>query len=681
MVNRKLLFVFLGLFLISFVSALSGDLSINYPLEGQAYGNEIIQVDWSFNETLNASTDFCWYDLNSAGWESFDCSGSITGNLSEEGNNSLIVKINDSTTSVQKTVNFWVDSISPIIEIINPISYTNGNTLNLFAKLTETNPGYYISTMEIKRTFYYPLFGSQENAYDLNGSNVADCSHDLNVGDRREGNYNYIVYAKDIYPNGTTIREINITGTIVRDTTAPVITLIGDNPQVVEYNTTFTELNASAIDNLEGDISNRIVNDYSSVNVNIIDNYTASYDVSDLAGNPAATVYRNVSVIDSTPPVIALIGDNPQRIEVFSNYTELGANASDNYDGDLTSNITVDNSSVNTNVIGIYYVFYSVNDSFGNSATINRTVNVEDSIIPVITLNNDTNWTLERGTSYIEYGANASDNYDGDISSSIIIDNSSLNRDVVGIYNITYDVADASGNDAITVIRTVSVEDTVAPEINISSPVANVTYIVSSIDLKVASNEPVNWTYNYNGTNVSFTPNITLSLDNGNYVLEVWAEDASGNINSSSVVFDVNVASHSTSSGGNSCTKVWNCTLWSGWTLCENGTQTRVCLEKEKVSCGAGISINDLNKGQSQECVSYIVEEFFEDQVIEEQNNNLVATVNTEEVDQDNSVSPLTGSVIGGFAKSRTGFVSLSIIGVTLVSWLGLVLRRKFTKY
>jgi len=45
--------------------------------------------------------------------------------------------------------------------------------------------------------------------------------------------------------------------------------------------------------------------------------------------------------------------------------------------------------------------------------------------------------------------------------------------------------------------------------------------------LNVSANDTVNtWWYNYNGTNTTFTPNTTLTLDAGTYSLVVWANDS-----------------------------------------------------------------------------------------------------------------------------------------------------------
>ena len=64
----------------------------------------------------------------------------------------------------------------------------------------------------------------------------------------------------------------------------------------------------------------------------------------------ASEVTRTVNVTDTTAPVITLVGDAEITVEVGSTYTDLGATASDNYDGDITADIVTVNN-VDTSVI------------------------------------------------------------------------------------------------------------------------------------------------------------------------------------------------------------------------------------------------------------------------------------------------------------------------------------------
>ena len=152
------------------------------------------------------------------------------------------------------------------------------------------------------------------------------------------------------------------------------------------------------------------------VDTSVIGTYTVTYNVTDSSGNAATEVTRSVNVTDTTAPVITLVGDTQITVEVGSTYTDLGATASDNYDGDITADIVTVNN-VDTSVIGTYTVTYNVTDSSGNDATeVTRVVNVTDTTAPVITLVGDAQITVEVGTTYTDLGATASDNYDGDIS-------------------------------------------------------------------------------------------------------------------------------------------------------------------------------------------------------------------------------------------------------------------------
>ena len=173
-----------------------------------------------------------------------------------------------------------------------------------------------------------------------------------------------------------------------------MITLNGDTQITVEVGTTYTDLGATASDNYDGDITADIVT-VNNVDVNTAGQYIITYNVSDAAGNDATEVTRTVNVTDTTAPVITLVGDAEVTVEVGTTYTDLGATASDNYDGDITDDIVTVNN-VDTSVIGTYTVTYNVSDDAGNDASeVTRTVNVTDTTAPVITLNGDAELLLK----------------------------------------------------------------------------------------------------------------------------------------------------------------------------------------------------------------------------------------------------------------------------------------------
>jgi hypothetical protein len=84
-----------------------------------------------------------------------------------------------------------------------------------------------------------------------------------------------------------------------------------------------------------------------------------------------------VTVRDTTPPAITLLGDTPIIVEQNDPYTDAGATALDAVDGNLTASITETWSEpVNTAVAGDYTVTYRATDKAGNVGAAVRTVTV-----------------------------------------------------------------------------------------------------------------------------------------------------------------------------------------------------------------------------------------------------------------------------------------------------------------
>ena len=99
---------------------------------------------------------------------------------------------------------------------------------------------------------------------------------------------------------------------------------------------------------------------------------------------------NNDTHIDTTPPVIDINGDNPININLNQPYNDAGATATDNIDGDITSNIKVV-SNVDTSKVGTYSVVYSIKDSAGNEANATRIVKVIEKPKIVLFINKNKN--------------------------------------------------------------------------------------------------------------------------------------------------------------------------------------------------------------------------------------------------------------------------------------------------
>jgi Domain of unknown function (DUF5011)/PKD domain len=194
------------------------------------------------------------------------------------------------------------------------------------------------------------------------------------------------------YPNGTykiTLKITNVAGatdtfedtiTILivapPDTVRPVITLTGSATMNVAVGGVYADPGATASDNVDGNITSRIVVSGATVNVNTAGTYVITYNVSDAAGNAATQVTRTVIVAaDTVRPVITLNGGASINVTVGGTFTDPGATASDNVDGNITSRIVVAGATVNVNTAGTYVITYNVSDAAGNAATqVTRTV-------------------------------------------------------------------------------------------------------------------------------------------------------------------------------------------------------------------------------------------------------------------------------------------------------------------
>jgi len=99
------------------------------------------------------------------------------------------------------------------------------------------------------------------------------------------------------------------------------------------------------------------------------------------------------SPLDTTPPVITLTGASSITLSCGSSYTDAGATASDNADGNITGSIVTVNP-VDTAEPGTYTVTYNVSDEAGNPATeVTRTVTIQDNC-PAIIIQPTTSTTL-----------------------------------------------------------------------------------------------------------------------------------------------------------------------------------------------------------------------------------------------------------------------------------------------
>lgn len=167
-----------------------------------------------------------------------------------------------------------------------------------------------------------------------------------------------------------------------RDTEPPVITLKGGTELTMEEGGTYEEPGYTALDNQDGDITGDVTVS-GSIAAAYAGEYTLTYRVADRAGN-IGTAERRVVVEaapdppadEPTPPTITQNGSNPIILHMGGTpYTEQGAQAYDERDGDLSA-FVVTEGTVDTTRPGAYQVTYSVTNSAGLSSSVTREVRV-----------------------------------------------------------------------------------------------------------------------------------------------------------------------------------------------------------------------------------------------------------------------------------------------------------------
>lgn len=153
---------------------------------------------------------------------------------------------------------------------------------------------------------------------------------------------------------------------------------------------------------------------------------------------------------DTVPPVITLNDSTTiYRILNHGTYIEHGATATDNVDGNITTNIKI-TGSPNMNLAGTYTITYTVSDAAGNTNTANRFVIVYNQASYQLAGTWLSNGILYRDSS-IAIISGATKNYTQTISFSSTINNTILFSMFAGDTNNTMITAQIRSGDSIII--------------------------------------------------------------------------------------------------------------------------------------------------------------------------------------------------------------------------------------
>ncbi len=242
---------------------------------------------------------------------------------------------------------------------------------------------------------------------------------------------------------------IFIVGFLILWNPIPRIELNGDEEITILLNESYQELGAKVKSlsqkkialKIEGNVDSTKVGDYSIL-------YSIEYKEKTIQKK------RIIKVREQEKPMIILTGDTKVKLCPNHEYQELGYEAFDNYDGNLTDKVVIHKLKDKW--------IYTVEDSSQNPYTTVRQFIYEDAEAPSITLQGSSVMTIYQNETYNELGYQAYDNCDGDLTSQVKV-SGTVNTSVVGVYELKYTVSDTAGHIAeeTRVIRV-----TPAPDLN-----------------------------------------------------------------------------------------------------------------------------------------------------------------------------------------------------------------------
>ena len=304
------------------------------------------------------------------------------------------------------------------------------------------------------------------------------------VDTSKAGIYQITITVKDSFGNETT-KTVKVT---VKEKTvkpeeneSPVITA-KDITLTVGDKFNLADLQIKATDKEDGDLTDKVAVE-GNVDVTKAGTYTITLTVQDSKGAKAekkvivtvkAKEVKNEAPVITANDVTIKCGDKLSK-------TIFNAKAEDNEDGDITKDLTIDTSKVNTNKVGTYDVYLAVKDSKGAKAEKTVKVTVK-STSPTLKADNV---KIEEGDTLKDTAFNiVARDCEGN-SIKYKIDKSKVNTSKAGTYRVKITAEDKWGNTTSIDVK-VEVTEKVKPT---SKPVIT---SVDSITLEVGQSLGLN---------------------------------------------------------------------------------------------------------------------------------------------------------------------------------------------
>jgi len=194
------------------------------------------------------------------------------------------------------------------------------------------------------------------------------------VNEKKTGTYTLEYCVTDSSGNGPICLSRTV---VIGDTAAPVITLHGTNPKIIDVLSTYSEDGYTVN---EPNFYKVVISGTWKGKADVLGSFTQVFTAIDSSGNIGSAT-RTIEVVDREAPSIVLEGVSIDSVKRYDTYTDPGVTISDNYYklSDLT--ISKGGTFTGTDELGTYIIEYNAEDPSGNVAlTVSRAVVVWEDI-------------------------------------------------------------------------------------------------------------------------------------------------------------------------------------------------------------------------------------------------------------------------------------------------------------
>lgn len=438
-------------------------------------------------------------------------SGIIQSTLA--GDKKITVKVFGVELTSQPVVTFYTSQPTVATIVATPASAEanllgSSVILNITVKDSYGNPVPSGVTVNVSGT------SSTLGSVNITGSDLTNSSgqvtRQLTFNNKGDVTLRVNAYAGDLVVNGNSVIHFV-------DTTKPIITINPSNPATVEFRTPYTDTGATAIDNIDGNItssivvinpvdSNVVLNSVVDPTSKIVATYQVKYNVKDTSNNSAVEAVRTVNVVDTAAPVLNSITSNATSAGalkigdsiIFTATPAMAepiATVSGSYNGHVLIWSTSDEGETYTatytvtagdidQIIPLQIAGVTMTDEAGNvslpadGCDVQKTIDANAPLVPVVELPEYINianknsvvikFTGEANTTG-SYLITDTDSATDDLSGNFVLSSSGtlaldfdLTSQAEGTITVSANLKDASGNIGVNGTDT-AIKDTVAP--------------------------------------------------------------------------------------------------------------------------------------------------------------------------------------------------------------------------